>query len=119
MKRVLLPVLVALHIGLGTTLLVGACGQNPGKAAAEVHVDVTDNGFEPTEVKAPAGRAFTLVMTRKTDKTCATEVEFASLNHKYALPLNQPVRIALPASHAGTLKYECGMGMLEGKVVLQ
>ena len=118
MKRILFA-LGVLVVGLGTALFVGACGQNPGKAAAEVHVDVTDNGFEPAEVKAPAGRAFTLVMTRRTDKTCATEVEFASLKQKYALPLNQPVRIPLPASQPGTLNYECGMGMLEGKVVLR
>ena len=122
MKRVFFSAFAALLIGSGA-LVLGACNQTQsrqvGQAAGEVHVDVTDKGFEPAEVKIPAGQAVTLVMTRKTDQTCATEVEFASLNQKYTLPLNQPVRIALPASPAGTLSYQCAMHMLSGKVVVQ
>ena len=82
-------------------------------------MDVTDKGFEPAEVKIPAGQAVTLIMPRKTDLTCAKEVEFARLNQKYTLPLNQPVRIVLPATQAGTLSYQCGMHMLGGRVVIQ
>jgi plastocyanin domain-containing protein len=82
-------------------------------------VNVTDNGFEPAEVRIRAGRSVALIMTRKTDQTCATEVEFASLHRKYALPLNQPVRITLPASPAGTLSYECGMHMVGGRILVR
>lgn len=112
--------LFALLVGFAGALFLGACQRSPsGHAGAEVHVDITENGFEPAEVRIPAGRAFALVMTRKTDQTCATEVEFASLHQKYALPLNQPVRIPLPARRPGTLSYQCGMHMLEGRIVIQ
>ena len=79
-------------------LSLGACQQSGStQSRREVRVDVTDKGFEPAEVKVPVNRTVTLVMTRKTDQTCAKEVVFASLNQRYALPLNQPARITLPA----------------------
>ncbi|HEY3215934.1 MAG TPA: cupredoxin domain-containing protein [Candidatus Eisenbacteria bacterium] len=119
MKRMIFSLLVTLLVGSGA-LVLGACQQSrSGQTGGEVHIDVTDKGFEPAEVKVPAGQAVTLIMTRKTDQTCAKEVEFASLNQKYALPLNQAVRITLPASEAGTLSYQCGMHMLGGRVVIQ
>jgi plastocyanin domain-containing protein len=82
-------------------------------------VDVTDRGFEPADVKVPAGRAVTLIMTRKTDQTCATEVVFPSLGQRRALPLDQPVRIELPARPRGTLSYQCGMDMIQGRITIQ
>ena len=119
MKRMIFSVLVTLAAG-SAALLLGACNQTRSRApAAEVHVDVTDKGFEPAEVKVPAGETVTLVMTRKTDQTCITEVEFASLHQNYKLPLNQLVRIALPASKTGTVDYQCGEHMFSGRVVVQ
>ena len=120
MKRGVLNVVVLLLTASVGTMLLGACQQNrSAQVGGEVHVDVTDKGFEPANVKIPVGQAVTLVMTRKTDQTCATEVVFASLNQRYSLPLNQPVRITLPARQRGTLSYECGMKMLGGRVIIQ
>src|SRR2546422_6634651 len=120
MKRSIAGFIVVLVIGSAAALSLGACSvRRAAEGAREVHVDVTENGFEPAEVKIPAGQAATLVMTRKTDQTCATEVEFASLHQKYALQLNQPVRIALAATPAETLSYQCGMHMLAGRIVIQ
>ena len=107
-------------------LMVVGCQQDgssgssaTAKTATEVHVDVTENGFEPAEVTVPAGQAVTLVMTRKTDQTCATNVEFEALKKTYDLPLGKPVKISLPPSQKGTLSYQCGMHMLGGKVVVR
>ena len=121
MRRTIVNFVVILLVGSAAVLLVGACQQSrSGKASnSEVHVDVTDKGFEPADVKVPAGQPVTLVMTRKTDQTCAKEVVFPSLNQRYPLPLNQPVRISLPAAPKGTLSYQCGMKMLGGQIVIQ
>ena len=119
MKRNVVHVVVLLLLGSVGAMFVGACQQSRSAQVSEVHVDVTDKGFEPADVKVPAGQAVTLVMTRKTDQTCAKEVVFASLDQRYPLPLNQPVRITLPASQRGTLSYQCGMKMLGGRVVIQ
>ena len=120
MKRGVVNVVMLLLMGSVGPMFLGAC--QPSRSAqvgGEVHVEVTDKGFEPADVKVPAGQPVTLVMTRKTDQTCAKEVVFASLNQRYQLPLNQPVRISLPASQKGTVSYQCGMKMLGGRIVVQ
>ena len=90
-----------------------------GTKSKEFEIVVTDKGFEPAEVIVPKGRPVTLVITRKTDQTCAKEVVFASLNQRHDLPLNQPVRVTLPASSAGTVSYVCGMNMLGGSIIVR
>jgi len=101
--------------------MVGCGGAKSGGSAAapgELGVQVTENGFEPAIVTAPRGRAATLVITRKTDRTCATSAVFAALaGRKFELPLDQAVRIELPAERPDTLRYACGMGMYEAMVV--
>ena len=56
-------------------------------------------------------------MTRKTDQTCATEILIPALNERRSLPLDQAVRIDIPAGVADTLNYICGMHMLGGTIV--
>jgi len=85
----------------------------------EARVRVTDNGFEPAIVMLPHGPNATLVITRVSDATCATEAVFAESGRKYPLPLNQDVRIPLDAARPETLHYACGMDMYKGRVVVQ
>jgi plastocyanin domain-containing protein len=120
MKRFAISLIGLVLAGAATAFLLDACQPSgSSQSGREVRVDVTDKGFEPAEVKVPANQAITLVMTRKTDQTCAKEVVFESLNQRYTLPLNQSVRIDLPASPGGTLSYQCGMKMLGGRIVIQ
>ncbi len=120
MKRILTSVCAALMVTLAASLLLAACQQNrTGQSGSEVKVDVTDKGFEPAEVKVPAGQPITLVMTRKTDQTCIKEVLFENPSQRVELPLNEPVSINLPASSKGTLTYQCGEKMISGRVVIQ
>jgi len=96
------------------------CQRSAAKPASDVYaISVTDKGFEPAETQIPKGRPVTLVITRKTDQTCATEVVFASLNQRYALPLNQPVKIALAPQPEGSISYVCGMNMVGGKIIVR
>lgn len=88
-------------------------------ARNEASVAVTENGFEPKMVMLAKGRPGTLVITRTTDATCATEAVFAESGEKYALPLNQPVRIRIAATAAETLHYACGMDMYHGSVAVR
>lgn len=119
MKRIAINYATGLLVGSAWILLCGGCQQSPSSRSGEVHVDITDRGFEPADVKVPAGKAVTLIMTRKTDQTCVKEVLFPSLNQRYPLPLNQAVRIDLPASQKGTLTYQCGEKMIGGRVVIE
>lgn len=88
-------------------------------ASNEARVSVTENGFEPALVTVAKGRPATLVITRTTDATCATEAVFVESGLKYPLPLNQPVRIPIAAASAETLHYACGMDMYQGRVAIR
>lgn len=111
---------MCLAIGLAAApAAFGLTGCQPQASSNVYQVAVTDNGFEPAETKIPAGRPATIVFTRKTAQTCATEVVFAGLNQRYELPLNEPVRVELPANEGGTLAYACGMDMIKGTVEVQ
>ena len=82
-----------------------------------VEVTVTEKGFEPGEIKVPHGRSVTLVITRKTDKTCATDVSIAG--QVKDLPLDKPVEIPLSFDKPGTVTFACSMNMIKGTIVVQ
>jgi plastocyanin domain-containing protein len=103
---------------LPALLLVAGCAAK-APSVSEVHVAVTDNGFEPEFVTVEKGRPATLVITRKVEATCATEAVFAGTGAKFPLPLNQDVRIPIVTANAETLRYACGMGMYHGAVVVK
>ena len=100
-------------LALAALLALAGCAASGPK---EIAITVTDSGFEPKEVKIPKGQAAVVVITRKTNSTCATEAVFAETGRKYDLPLDTPVRIDLTGVSPGTLHYACAMDMIKGTV---
>ena len=84
-----------------------------------VELTVTSKGFEPANVKVKAGHPVRLVVTRKTDKTCATEIVLADLGINQPLPLETPVTVEFTPSESGTLRYACAMDHISGIVTVQ
>ncbi|OFX21392.1 MAG: hypothetical protein A2V77_07815 [Anaeromyxobacter sp. RBG_16_69_14] len=136
---VLLP---AAHLLMAAPVLAGAHerehehGQRPGDAADSSHeqhtvaantsrnarkieIAVTSEGFVPAEVKVKKGEKVNLVVTRKTDKTCATALVMKEKGINVDLPLNKPVTVALKADKHGELKYACPMDMITGKIIVE
>ncbi len=107
-------VLVALTLAL--VLAAAGCA---GGGGGRVAVAVTEEGFVPAAIPAKTGRAVTLVVTRKTDATCAKEIVFADLGVTKELPLDQAVEVTVTPTKAGDLRFACGMGMIAGKLVVQ
>jgi plastocyanin domain-containing protein len=85
--------------------------------AARVEVAVTDQGFVPGRIPARAGAPLTLVVTRKTDQTCAREIVFAGVEGKTELPLGKPVEVTYTPKVSGEVKFGCAMGMMVGGVL--
>jgi plastocyanin domain-containing protein len=83
-----------------------------------VELAVTELGFEPSPVRVRAGTPLTLVVTRKTEHTCATELVVPGTAVKVALPLDVPVSVTFVPPTSGTLRYGCGMGMMVSGVLL-
>lgn len=91
------------------------------KAAAAprtVEISVTENGFQPSPISVKKGEPLKLVVTRKTDETCATELVIKDYGIDKQLPLNKPVEIAFTPTKSGELKYGCAMGMMVRGVLL-
>src|SRR5258705_10498229 len=99
--------LILILLALSGAIMTAGCDRQQKAASGlwEVRLSVTDGGFEPARVEVPRGQPFTLVVTRKTDQTCATEMLIPALNEHRALPLNQAVRIDVPNGVADTLRY--------------
>ncbi|MFP2934202.1 cupredoxin domain-containing protein [Pyxidicoccus sp. 3LG] len=83
-----------------------------------VELSVTEKGYEPSPVKLKKGEPVKLVVTRKTDQTCATEVVMDGYDINTRLPLNQPVEIAFTPKESGELVYGCAMGKMISGVFL-
>lgn len=91
-------------------------------ASGKVDIAVTENGFEPAKFKVKAGEPVKLAFTRKTDKTCATEVvldpgDGQKIEKK--LPLNETVEVEVKFAKAGEVKYACGMDMVTGIITVE
>jgi plastocyanin domain-containing protein len=136
MKTILMGALAALTLVVATP--ADACAEHakqgaPKAAPAEkpaaapvdkngvrtVELTVTSKGFEPANVKVKAGHPVRLVVTRKTDKTCATEIILDDLGVNQPLPLDTPVTVEFTPSESGTLRYACAMDHISGVVTIQ
>lgn len=96
-----------------------AAGCSGGGVQERVTVEVTDEGFVPKEIPAKAGQPITLVVTRKTDMTCAKQIVFADLGVEKELPMNQAVEVTVTPKKSGDLRFACGMDMIAGKLVVE
>jgi len=103
-------------VGLGV-LAMGCGGGRVSKH--RVAVEVTQEGFVPNEIHAKVGEPITLVVTRKTDLTCAKQFVFADFGVEKELPLDQPVEVTVTPTKAGDLGFACGMDMVTGKLIVQ
>ena len=103
-------------IAVAILALLAGCATSGPK---EIRVTVTEKGFEPEHVVIARGQPAVLVITRKTERTCATEVVFAETAKKYDLPMNTPVRVDLANADPGTLHYACAMNMFKGTVTIE
>jgi hypothetical protein len=82
-------------------------------------VVVGEQGFEPAKLSLRAGVPTRLTFVRTTDKTCASEVVFPSLNIRRTLPLKEPVEIAFTPANSGEIAFACGMNMLRGTILVE
>ena len=106
----------------GVALLAGCAAQEAPKSTVDpnrVVITVTDKGFEPEVVTVTAGEPVTMVVTRQSTQTCATEVVMAAHGINQPLPLGQAVEITFTPDKPGELTYACAMDMYKGKVIVK
>ena len=81
-----------------------------------VPVTVTDEGFVPSKIKAKKGEKVRLVVTRKTNSTCAKEIVVKDHGINQPLPLDKAVTVEFTPAKSGEIRYACGMDMISGVV---
>lgn len=107
-------------LSLGVLGSLGCNKADAGNAAQSGTIAITADadGFKPSKVSIKKGAAATLVFTRTSDDTCATEVVFPQLDIKKDLPKGQAVSIVVPTDKEQSLTFQCGMGMYKSSVVI-
>jgi plastocyanin domain-containing protein len=96
-----------------------SCKQTAAGPQGSIPITVGEDGFKPSSVTLAKGAPASLVFTRTTDQTCATEVDFPDLKIKKDLPKGTPVTITIPTDKEQTLTFQCGMGMYKSSVVVK
>jgi len=84
----------------------------PAGGTRTVELAVTEKGYEPSPLQLKKDEPVKLMVTRKTEQTCATEIVMKEYGINTPLPLNTPVEIAFTPNKTGTLTYGCAMGQM-------
>ena len=92
----------------------GALAQS---AFDRIEIAVTADGFVAMSNRVKVGQPVTLVVTRKVEATCATEIVIKDYGINQHLPLNQPVEVTFTPTKAGSIRYACGMDMIAGELI--
>jgi plastocyanin domain-containing protein len=108
------------------SLAVVALLASPARAAAPdprnaqvVEIAVTSKGFEPSVVTVKPGTPVKLVVTRRTERTCATEIVMKDFGVHQPLPLEKPVTVVVSPKGPGQYRFACGMDMVAGVLKVQ
>jgi len=97
-------------------LPLAACTSGSRASSNAVSLQVTEQGFVPADVTVEKGKPVTLTITRKTNRTCATEIVIKDYGINQPLPLDQPVTVTFTPKEAGAIRYACGMNMISGTI---
>jgi plastocyanin domain-containing protein len=97
-------------------------GQTHAAAGAggvqEVAVTVK-GGYTPDIIIIKAGQLVRLTFTRRESSACSEEVLFPDFNKSSLLPEGEPVLLEFTPEKAGEYGFQCKMGMLRGKLIVE
>jgi plastocyanin domain-containing protein len=95
-----------------TRAAVGAGG------AQEVAVTVK-GGYTPDVIVVKSGQPVRLTFTRQESSACSEEVLFPDFNKSSLLPEGEQVTLEFTPEKAGEYGFQCKMGMLRGKLIVE
>ena len=80
---------------------------------------VVDGGYSPSTISVPKGKTTKINFLRKDQSSCLEEVVLSEFKIKKYLPLNQKVTVEVTPKEKGEYRFECGMNMYHGKIIVR
>ena len=90
-----------------------------GSSGFQEAMILVKGGYTPDRIVADAGVPIRLMFLRTESGACSERVIFADFHKSVELPEGQSVALELPAAKVGEYPFQCGMGMLRGKLVVR
>jgi plastocyanin domain-containing protein len=86
--------------------------------AQEVAITVK-GGYTPDVIVVQKGRPVRLTFTRRESAACSEKVLFPDFNQNANLPEGEQVTLEFIPEKAGEYGFQCQMGMLRGKLIVE
>jgi plastocyanin domain-containing protein len=113
---ILLTVLIAWYFWFAPKAQTRVAVSESG--AQEVAITVK-GGYTPDVIVVQKGRPVRLTFTRQESAACSEQVLFPDFNKNAALPEGQQVTLEFTPEQAGEYGFQCQMGMLRGKLIVE
>jgi sulfite exporter TauE/SafE len=92
----------------------------PTAVDGEIVLNVQNDGYFPTTLKAPANKALALKLITNKTYSCARDFVIPSLDVYQLLPDTGTVQVNLPPQKPGTrMNFTCSMGMYTGVILFE
>jgi plastocyanin domain-containing protein len=116
LSGIVLTILIAWYFWFApkaqTRVAVSASG------AQEVAITVK-GGYTPDVIVVQKGRPVRLTFTRQESSACSEQVLFPDFNKSSPLPEGEPTTIEFTPEKSGEYGFQCQMGMLRGKLIVE
>jgi plastocyanin domain-containing protein len=86
--------------------------------AQEVAITVK-GGYTPDVIVVQKGRPVRLTFTRQESSSCSEMVLFPDFNQSAKLPEGEQVNVEFTPDKSGEFGFQCQMGMLRGKLIVE
>lgn len=113
---VVLTILIAWYFWLAPKGQIRAATSASG--VQEVAVTV-QGGYLPDVIVVQKGRPVRLIFTRRESSTCSERILLPDFNLNAFLPEGEQVTLEFTPGEAGEHGFQCQMGMLRGKLIVE
>jgi plastocyanin domain-containing protein len=113
---IVLTVLIAWYFWFATKAQTRAAVGAGG--AQEVAITVK-GGYTPDVIVVQKGRPVRLTFTRRESSACSEKVLFPDFNQNALLPEGEQVTLEFTPAKEGEYGFQCQMGMLRGKLIVE
>lgn len=116
LSGIALTVLIAWYFWFAPTAQTRVAVSASG--AQEVAVTVK-GGYTPDVIVVQKGRPVRLTFTRQESSACSEKVLFPDFNQNALLPEGEQVTLEFTPAKEGEYGFQCQMGMLRGKLIVE